>query len=248
MVSSELEVGRICEYLAWDSDFFGHRIARIKVNVLTPSTISQILSWSEANDIACLYLLADPTDRVTVNLAEDNRFRFVDIRVTLEREIGLNEENLGSPAIQIRRSVSSDIPFLCEIARGIYRDTRFYFDSHFSRENCESFYATWIDKSCNGYADIVLVAELEGMPVGYISCHRNDHGKGRIGLVGTSSNARGIGVAQSLIDCSLRWFRDNGANSVTVVTQGRNHKALRLYERKGFLTVSFQLWYHKWFE
>jgi hypothetical protein len=34
---------------------------------------------------------------------------------------------------------------------------------------------------------------------------------------------------------------------VNVVTQGRNSKAQRLYERCGFLTRSVQLWYHRWF-
>ena len=38
-----------------------------------------------------------------------------------------------------------------------------------------------------------------------------------------------------------------GAQAVTVVTQGRNRAAQRLYQQCGFLSRDLQLWYHKWY-
>jgi ribosomal protein S18 acetylase RimI-like enzyme len=35
---------------------------------------------------------------------------------------------------------------------------------------------------------------------------------------------------------------------VSVVTQGRNVAAQRLYQRAGFVTASTQLWYHRWLD
>ena len=50
---------------------------------------------------------------------------------------------------------------------------------------------------------------------------------------------RGIGWA--LVAESLRWFAVHGARQVSVVTQGRNVQAQRLYQHCGFLTRSMQL-------
>jgi ribosomal protein S18 acetylase RimI-like enzyme len=54
-------------------------------------------------------------------------------------------------------------------------------------------------------------------------------------------------LGRQLIDSSLEYFRQNGVERATVVTQGRNVDSHRLYERCGFLTQSVQLWYHCWF-
>jgi ribosomal protein S18 acetylase RimI-like enzyme len=46
---------------------------------------------------------------------------------------------------------------------------------------------------------------------------------------------------------ALDWFAQQQVDTVTVVTQGRNIAAQALYQRRGFITQSQQLWYHKWF-
>ena len=46
----------------------------------------------------------------------------------------------------------------------------------------------------------------------------------------------------------LSWSRQQHAKRVTVVTQGRNLAAQRLYQGNGFVTASLQLWYHRWFK
>jgi ribosomal protein S18 acetylase RimI-like enzyme len=56
-----------------------------------------------------------------------------------------------------------------------------------------------------------------------------------------------MGVGRKLVVASLGWFDAHGADRVTVVTQGRNIAAQRLYQRCGFLTRSTGLWYHRWF-
>lgn len=238
----------VCQYLDWDSEFFGCRIARVTADRLSPETVSRIMKWCDAQNIDCLYFLSGATDQRTVRLAEDNQFRFVDIRLTLEREVE-NLEVSGSGGFQgtIRLSAPDDIPALQAIAKASYRMTRFYYDSGFNPTLVDALYATWTEKSCNGYADAVLVAEVEGQPAGYVTCHLLDQAKGKVGLMGVGADWRSMGLGQALVNASLRWFADRGTTCVTVVTQGRNCQAQRLYERCGFLTRSLQLWYHRWF-
>ena len=240
-----------CEILEWDTAFFGFRVARVRGDVLTQERVRQIDAWCRQARVRCLYFLSRADDANTTRLAEDSDFRLVDVRVTFGyRAPGAMQgaKSQANGAAVVRHARPEDIYPLKSIAKESYYDTRFYFDTNFPRHLCELLYETWIKRSCEGYADAVLVAELEGAPIGYISCHLD---KGpcvdRIGLVGVSSQVRNQGIGQMLILSALEWFLTQGAREVLVVTQGRNCAAQRLYQRCGFLTQTLQLWYHKWY-
>jgi ribosomal protein S18 acetylase RimI-like enzyme len=195
--------------------------------------------------VRCLYFLADGGDRETVRLAEDHDFRLVDFRITLSSRLKAHSEWARSGAIRPVRS--DDIPPLQRIAAVSYTDSRFFFDSKFPQERSKALYETWIQKSCKGYADMVLVAIVQEKPVGYISCHLEPEARGQIGLLGVDPMSRGIGIGGQLVTEALNWFMQHEVHTISVVTQGRNVTALRLYERYGFLTDSTELWYHRWF-
>jgi dTDP-4-amino-4,6-dideoxy-D-galactose acyltransferase len=238
----------LCQYLDWDSSFFRRRIARINSDQLNTELIESVLMWCDTNRIDCLYFLGDPCDQSTVRIAEGGGFRLVDIRVTLEKELrnGLPRENEDLETV-VRPSTLKHIHALRMIARSSYRDTRFYYDPNFPDSLCGALYETWIEKSCKGYADCVLVAEVGTQPVGYISCHKLEKKEGQIGLAGVSEEFQGRDIGHRLVSESLVWFARQGVERVRVVTQGRNVKAQRLYQRSGFLTKEVQLWYHRWF-
>lgn len=233
----------LCRPLPWDSEFFGRRIGRVVPSQLSPGDVPRVLAWAEAERIDCLYLLADFSHRETIRLAEDHGFRLMDLRVLFDRSLG---DGVPAAAPEIRAWQPGDIPTLRKIAHSSYRDSRFYFDEHIPDALCDVLYETWIEKSCHGYAEQVLVAEHEGAAVGYISCHVRD-GVGDIGLVGVSARAQGRGLGRALVMASLSWFASQGLERVTVVTQGRNIPAQRLYQRCGFMTRAVDLWYHRWF-
>jgi dTDP-4-amino-4,6-dideoxy-D-galactose acyltransferase len=149
----------------------------------------------------------------------------------------------------IRAVDTADLPLLQALSRQLYTDTRFFSDSHFSRERAQDLYSTWITLECQGRAQKVLVAESKAQKaIGYISCQLDSNScEGRIGLVGVSPAARRKGVGQGLVLGALDWFSSQGAREVTVVTQAGNLSAQRLYQRCGFLTQALQIWYHKWY-
>lgn len=240
-----------CQILPWDTEFFGFRIARVETERLTRAWVEQIETWCRENEVQCLYLLAAADDAQTVELAEENAFHLVDVRVTLlYRAPGqVNASQFRTAGnLAVRPADPADVPALCQIARVSHRNSRFFFDPGFPRRRSEQLYETWITKSCQGYADIVYIAESEAVPVGYVSCHLDSEtGTGRIGLTAVSGETRGKGVGQELVLQALDWFLAQGVQEVTVVTQARNCAAQRLYQRCGFLTHTVQLWYHKWY-
>jgi dTDP-4-amino-4,6-dideoxy-D-galactose acyltransferase len=229
--------------LPWDSEFFGVTIGRVTTLHLTPALGADLLRWTTAHDVECVYFLANPCDTETLRVAHDVGFRLVDVRVTLtastERDVTVQVEG-------IRAAASADIGALESIARASHHDTRFYADGRFDPDRCDDMYATWIARSCRGEADFVLVAEQNSQPAGYVTGHADPDGSGRIGLIAVAETARGGGRGTNLVSAALGWFHAKNIGTVTVVTQARNLAALALYQRCGFHVSRVDLWYHRW--
>jgi dTDP-4-amino-4,6-dideoxy-D-galactose acyltransferase len=244
-MNSSTERDPVCTYLEWDSQFFQRRIARLNRSRVDHATMAECEHWCRQHRIDCLYFLADSNDLETPRLAEANNFHLTDIRMTLGRVV-VPDDFAANSFDGFRHAREDDLRALRTIARTSHHDTRFYFDGHFEQEKCDLLYATWIENSFRGFAQAVLVAEADGEPAAYLTCHLNDQAS-QIGLVGVGEGHRGKGLATKLVRAFLSWSREQGAPRALVVTQGRNVPAQRLYQRNGFITSSMDLWYHRWF-
>jgi ribosomal protein S18 acetylase RimI-like enzyme len=231
-----------------DTTFFGIKTARITPTRLDSLSLVQALAETREWGAEVLHLLVESDHAPSVVLAEQAGFHLVDIRVTLEWRPTDAEIDRRPAAVQVRAYEVADLLALQAIAGTSYHDTRYYYDGRYPRELCDALYAEWIAKSCGGAAEAVLVAVREQRPLGFVTCHlASTTQTGQIGLVGVDADARGSGVGEALVRAAQQWFRDRQASRVSVVTQGRNIGAQRLYQRAGFATSAVQLWYHKWF-
>jgi dTDP-4-amino-4,6-dideoxy-D-galactose acyltransferase len=237
---------------------------------LSRDALAAIERWAAREGIECLYFLADARDPRTARLAEESGFRLVDVRVTLERRAGFGVRAPAAAGVRVRPAAAADLPQLRRIAAASHHDSRFYHDPHFDRGRCDELYATWIEKSCADPSGIVLVAEAEAAaagaqqaaagraqeaaaggaapPAGYVTATLAPGGEGRIGLFAVGAEAQGQGVGGELIAAAFAWFAGRGAGPVSVVTQGRNVRAQRIYQKAGMLTRSVELWFHRWWE
>lgn len=240
-----------CERLAWDTNFFGVETARARGDSLTAARTKSIDQWCWRNKIAFLYFLARADDPQTVRSAEKAGFALMDVRVTYEWKATGNIP----AAAGIRPFKKSDLPALLKIAHASYTDSRFYHDTHLPRKKCDKLFETWTKITCEQHPDRVFVATAgdrsagDAPPLGYVSCDFGDKPSwGRIPLIAVAKAARGKGVGERLINAAHHWAAAEKLTGITVVTQGRNIAAQRLYQRRGFLIRCLQLYYHKWYD
>jgi dTDP-4-amino-4,6-dideoxy-D-galactose acyltransferase len=210
---------------------------------LNAQAAQDAVAWCWRNCVDCLYLTVASNDAEAVTAAEANGFQLVDVRLSFERPL----VGPPPPPRSVRLCRESDIPALANIAATSHSDSRFYYDRRFPRERCDELYRVWIERSCRGWADAVIVAEHDERPVGYISCHLQPDETGSIGLMAVGTESRGSGIGKHLVNAALQFFLENGRRRALVVTQGRNLASQRLYQRCGFVTESMLLYYHRWF-
>ena len=245
-----------CQFLPWDTEFFKFNIARVNGNKLTDELLRAIETWCQQKQIRCLYFLARSDDSPTVVLAEQSGFHLADIRMTFTFKNKLaNSARRTDPhpnAVSFRSAIEKDIPHLQAIAQSSHTDTRFFFDENFNRNQSQALYEIWIEKSVMGFANHVLIAETDGKVVGYISCHiveaqDNQPQTGSIGLIAVAGNQQGKGIGKRLVTLAIDWFLVQGVETISVVTQGRNVIAQKLYVKCGFMPSQLELYYHRWF-
>ena len=72
---------KICQYLSWDSEFFGIDIGRVTKHRLDEPSLFDIKKWCKSFNINCLYFLADSNHSNTIRLAGGFGFQLVDMPV-----------------------------------------------------------------------------------------------------------------------------------------------------------------------
>lgn len=239
----------LIECLSWDSSHFGFRIARARSRRLDIDAYRDLEAACRDQDIECLYFLADAADQSTIAILLAGGFDFVDIRITFAGHTG--EIPRISPAGDVSYRIGSvgDLDALLPIAENSFTQSRFHVDRRFGSGKASHMYQIWLEKSLTtDYADTVVVAEMAGQPVGFVTCHLQETGEANIGLVGVADSARGMGCASGMLGRAADWLSARGIVVLNVVTQGRNLSAQRLYQRCGLVTRSVELWFHKWFQ
>ena len=82
-------------------------------------------------------------------------------------------------------------------------------------------------------ADGLLLAWRDGAVAGF--CRNELHAtRGEIGALGVVQAARGIGLGRALLRWGVRWLEANQPHRITLLVDGENENALRLYRSERF--------------
>jgi len=235
-----------CALLDWDSEHWGFPVARLNRNKLTEDLAARAIRWCKEHSVRCLYFAADGRCAETLRAAGNNGFRFIDVRVDLER--GLLDDLTDAADGICREAVPQDLLAMEKLARVAHEDTRFFKDTNFDRAKAGDLYAIWIARDLRERQVFAAEsADKPDCPLGYVSVSIDADRIGRIGLVAVNAEARGRGLARLLVQRASAWCRSRDADLVRVATQGTNIPALRLYESCGFKTADVKIWFHRWF-
>lgn len=208
----------------WDSEFWGLNVGR----ATHPD--------DDCTGYDTVWLLVDGDQPEVAQEAERAGYFLTDVRMEYERDTW----KLWKGGIHSHKP--EEVDALAALAREEHHITRFYADPHLPRERCDDLYEGWIRNSCAGYADEVLVPNAV---LGYCTLHFQEE-EAQIGLIATSRESRGQGYGAALIWASIHAAYERELPRITVVTQGRNIPANRLFQRCGFRVFQIGLWFHKW--
>ncbi len=250
------------EQLPWDSKILGFPAGRIawwldkepngdfsrRENLLRAS-----LRAARSAGVRYLVARIRSSDRGGAQLLERNGFELVDALLTFGLDMAefsaAPREMPGS--VRCERWAADDLPALCEIAASSFIFDRFHGDPAVGRVKADELHVQWLEDSCAGFADAVLVAHGDE-PMGFTTLKVDKLAQavcgvavGTIVLVATSIEHRRKGIARSLTLAAVHWFRKAGCAWVEVATQLANVPASRVYQSAGFQLVGSSLTFRR---
>jgi len=253
----------LAEDVPFDSQHFGFPICRLKICyasvALGRSAMANLVHETLARLLEmrykCVYARVSLNDATTLGALEENNFRTMDILQTLKVDLktATSFANKTRLSVHVRPFHRSDTPRIVQIARETYTPSRFFRDAQLEPDKVRGYYAKWAENCCGGLADSILVAELAGSILGFITVRRiSDHNHvfypngGVIDLVRVHPDAQGRGIGMALAREAIEWFRSEGLRTAIIGTEANNVAALNCYIKSGFLAYSCKATLHCW--
>lgn len=237
------------EFLDWDSQFFGFGVARITLNSADSEKLEELVDDLKVAGVKLAYWSCEPSDAVANGAALIHGGRLVDRKYVFTRSIAthqLMQHRIEAVTTKPELLSDRDHEALVGLSLQAAEYSRFRMDTEMPLGRWAELYRIWMLRSISGaMADAVLIERIEGEPAGMITTSVHA-GRGSIGLFGVDEAHRGRGIGSKLLDRALSWFIASGASSVSVVTQGANAGAHRIYQRAGFTLEEISHFYHFW--
>lgn len=223
------------EVLAFDTELFGAPSARL--NVLRAEDEAGYVALLGACQVECARRgVRHVVRRMQVGqfaetwALEGAGYRLVDVSLLFERDAA--PPAAVDAAVRLVRPGEDDA--LAQRFAEVFTLTRFAVDPFVSTAAAAELHRRWIKNSCNGRADAVLVAELNGQLAGFVTCRVDAATEtGGIELIAVDSAHRGLGAGRKLMTGAQQWFASR-VKRVQVRTQANNALAVGLYQACGF--------------
>ena len=253
------------ERLEWDSTHFGFEISKIthllavgnyfETFDIKQKLISHLLS--KCYSILSLHLSArvSKEDLSSIHALENKSFRLMDVLVTYSFDLRKQKwVNTESPCL-VRKFRQADLPLLEDISISCFRDSpvatdRFHADPVLDKKKSDELYVKWIVDSLQDSSNEILVAEMDGRPIGFNLCTVNKSLSDKLGirfgsiaLTAVQPSERHKLVATSLLNASLAWFTDK-VDIVETGGQVSNYAVQRAWSKVGFKITRSQCTFH----
>lgn len=229
----ELKAFTLLEYLQFDSEIFGfnvYRITKIYIGGREAKENDELLGLllceinNQVRQKQIKYLVtainANNSNQATlINFLLVNRFRFINTLVSFKMtKDEYKDVYLYKPKtmdILVRKATNHDSEAIVSLAAKSYKINRYHLDPALDRDSCDRLHATSVYNALvNGFADMVIVAELHGKVVGYYTAKKKHcpelgvvfgHGL----LTAVDESVRGLGIYSQLNNNILKWYSEH---------------------------------------
>lgn len=214
----------------WLQGLFGHGVFRV-----TPSdqVAAEPLYRAAGGQQAFFYAKVPVTEVRRVGILTELGFKVVDVNVTFERQPGG-----GAPAAApVRPAEPGDREQVLAIAASCFVYSRFHLDPLVAPCLADQIKRAWVESYLEKKrGDLLLVAQVEGRPVGFLAGLAAAVG-GRpawvIDLMGVDRAIQRQGIGSSLVREFIQ-LAAGRCEVLSVGTQVANAPSMRLYEGCGF--------------
>lgn len=170
--------------LPWETRVIGNKMGTLKHIIVEPNCpqkeeiieqlLNYVVDWTISHGIEFLLCKTYTDDMSTIHALEKSGFLLMDTLVDYVYDFRRHSLcDVPRPHLfqgfTIRLAGEDDVEKLVAVAQASFQDHfgRFHSDRRISRRKATQVYEEWMKSSCKGYADWILVAEIDGRIAGF---------------------------------------------------------------------------------
>ncbi len=257
--------------LPWETRIFQKKMGAIKYFLikenfhqkieLAEKLLDHLINWAFTSNIEFLQYKAYANDSLSIHSLETKGFLLMDTVLDYVYDLNQNPfESIPKPhtkdEVNLRLSSQDDESNLMEIAQRSFGNHfgRFHADVRILPDQATRVYKEWIISSLKGYADYIIVAEVNGEIAGYSIWKkpslielRNGIRIGHYSICGIHPDHQGKGLFGLLTWDGMRLL-NNQAMWIEGPTHVNNYPVQRGYAKLSWQIRDAHHTYHKWLE
>ncbi len=192
-------------------------------------------------------------DIPAANSLEASGFRYIGVETYMLLHLGAQEKPRTRDDFEIGPALEEEHEELSEMCSEIHFHNRFIYDPVITNKDARSLYGG-LFSHCFDHSDFsVMVARSKSGPVGYVVSKINPYfsaitntPSGSVAFAGVSPEARGYGLAETLIRWALYDLAKKRVSIVAARILASNYPALCTALKLGFKVTSNSLHFHRW--
>lgn len=218
------------------------------------SGIDPLLDEFRANSVKLVISRVPSADISLLNELEDRGFRIKDTQLTYRYSLtnGAKQPRIETKGFHVRKFESGDTDALVRVAQESFSGYGHYAaDPKLDPLKCAEIYDDWARNTCRDrkVADQIIVAEREGVLIGYLSfkiksAGNEEYAAGGMGAV--SNEHRSLGVFSAIVRAGLEWGEEIGLaweeHNVIAANLSVNHAFIRCGFKPSHSVVTLHGW------
>lgn len=181
-VGDELVGVAVYADLPWDTRILGDQMGTVKYLVVQPEypergrvigrLLDQVIDWASDRAIDCIVCKTLSDDVDTIHALEGQGFLLMDTLLNYVWDLERDPlSTISRPPLEdafVVRPAGDEVDELMALARAAFHGHfgRYHSDQRISRRQATRIYEEWMRSSVEGYADAILVAEIDGRIAG----------------------------------------------------------------------------------
>ncbi len=229
------------EFLTWDSQFFGRRVGRLNLKLVT--TLDELLQSADQQRYDLLYVYSP----IPIEESLIGQYALLDVggHITFTNDLSSHSIEEVNPMPEIcRYELDTITPELLEIAFLSGHLSRFKIDPSLPVGSFQRLYETWLANTLENRPRTAIYTYIyDDRIIGLVTTEWHDS-KCTIGLLAVLQSYQGRRIATKLIRCVQNICITNKIFSIEVKTQLTNEIARTLYLKNSFFERERSFLYH----
>lgn len=227
------------EFDKFNSDIFGIMMGNIVEipDLIGDKDVDDIIYIAKEKGYQHLNIKIPIVSKKTTNILLQNGFRLVDTQLMYRLSPKLIGGGYSLDDVEYRKFESKDRSQINNIARDAYRLDQFHSDEKLPRHLCDKYYVEWINNSCDGFTDKVMVLSQTDTIVGYITVNYREDSSAVVGLAAVGKQFQRRGYFTYLVGQTLQMLYREGIEYLFYGTQLANKPVLHVMSKYSGIPV-----------